>query len=278
MDQISTEHSCAKSIAAELYNVAKANNALDAVGGSTSWRWQEGLISRMPKASTVAAVLTKSFGTEDFNVWFEKAPNSLKPFIENTFQIKSGRELVKIDSIKDIYDSLVISMLTCGEGTSRDDLILNLCLVKYSKNLDQEDSYSEPSESVLLNLYSDWAKAKLDNILKKISYKKDYDLLSISKKRVNITSEIHSNNMLELSRLRLSVVGYTSESDMIRSNWYELTDEQHFDIERKMLSLQNDIDKYIRQNYNNNCTNEALKKRIYNYTAITLASVEKGGM
>lgn len=272
MDQISTEHSCAKSIAAELYNVAKANDALGAIGGSTSWRWQEGLISRMPKASTVAAVLTKAFNSDDPNIWCKSVDSNLRDFIVKTFGIQTNNTLFSSDIINDIYESAVFISISSGDGSRRDDLVYQLSFYKYSSSLDDDDSYyEEPDKMVVLSMYGSWAERKLDKILDKFSFSKNGEYYTFMNENISVSSERHARNCLELVKLRSRVVGATSVHDMWRNHWYNLSDSQHIEIEKKMIKFFHEVDTYIRQNYNNSCrSDKTLKPRLYSYNAMMM--------
>jgi hypothetical protein len=274
LDQMSTtEHSCPKGIAAELYNVAKANDALDAIGGSTSWRWQEGLISRMPKASTVAAVLTKAFDSNEPSVWYKKVDKNLATFIAKTFGIETNNKLFTGDIINDIYESAVLISISSGNGSLRSDLIYQLSFYKYSSSLDDDDDsyYEEPDQMLILSMYGMWAERKLDKILAKFMFSKDGDYYTFMSENASVSSEKHARNCLELVRLRSRVVGGTSVHDMWRNHWYNLSDTQHIEIEKKMIKFFHEIDTFIRHNYDNSCkSDKTLKPRLYSYNAMMM--------
>jgi hypothetical protein len=277
LDQISTEHSRAKSIAAELYNVAKANDALGAVGGSTSWRWQEGLISRMPKASTVAAVLTKAFESEDPLVWYEKVPKTLKGFVSDTYGLTAKRVLRSGTTISDIYDSVVIVSVSTGTGATKEDLIYKLCSLKYAKSLDEDDDYELPDESFILSTYRPWAERKLEKVLLKNKFKYINKNYTVGAGHIYLSSEKHSRFCVEITNLRSKLVGYTSHFDMWRVCWYELTDKQHIEIERKIIKFHLEMDEYIRDNFAEaEKQNNTSKKRCYSNISITLPTRGEG--
>jgi len=110
-----------QSIVEQLLEIAKTHDAMDVIGGSTSWRWQEGLITRMPKIKTVTAILTKAFNSENPNVWIEETSGHLKQYLMSAYSVKDLHPIL-VDNIEDMFEVLFVYSLTDGRGSTYDEL------------------------------------------------------------------------------------------------------------------------------------------------------------
>jgi hypothetical protein len=261
-----------KYIAQELYNLARDNDALDAVGASTSWRWQEGVISRMPKAATVAAVLTKAFGTEDPKVWHTKVGANLKGYVSSTFKIDLNRKLIMGIGVSDIYDSMFIIALSANHtvGATKEDLIYKLCFLKYAVALDEEDIFELPDDEKILEVYGKWATNKLKSLLSKFECQFENDYYKISDVSIQLESEKHTQNVMELIKLRSRVVGFNSIYDMWKVNWFAMTDEQFIEVERKIIKFHNELLFYMENIISSNTHDKNIKMRFVSLVSNTL--------
>jgi len=267
---------CPRGVAAELAAIAIDHDVIDTIGRATSWRWREGVISRMPKAATIARILSKSFKSDDPKVWHEKVGENLKPFVAQTFGIDTNRVFESGETINDIYDSLVAILIISNKAT-REELIYNLCFFKYASSLDEDDEvYELPAAESILGAYKIWATIKLEKILLKNRYVlKDgyYEYVTNGCDSIQISSEKHARNILKINSLRSRIVGYNSYFDLWRASHFELTDEQHVQIEKKIINFSKELDSFIKDEFVlDDVKIKNAKKRLYSFSAISLAT------
>ena len=243
-NKIETIH---QSVIGQLLEIAKVHNAMDVIGGSTSWRWQEGLITRMPKAKTVAAILSKAFRSDDPRAWVGRVDGELKKFIENTFSV-SEQDSLLIKKIEDKYECLFLIVLSDNGGTSIDQLIFQLSLFKYAEVFSDEYIYfKDLDENLVISINGDWAKKRIIFLMDKYNLVKDEnDLYKLGEEYEFSSSVKNTMYIRELEILRLRIVGHNSHFDMWRFHSRSLTDRESIYIERRMLAyyetLMNEID------------------------------------
>ena len=265
-----------QSIVEQLLEIAKTHDAMDVIGGSTSWRWQEGLITRMPKTKTVAAILTKAFNSDDPNVWLNRiGSGELLGFLRTTFKTRITSNIDYGEYIQDIYDSLFIMLAMKENGVLHSEVLYNFSYFKYASSFDNSEYFETPSESALYTMYGKWAISKLETIINKCStYKLEDDRLKIEDSQ--ITSELHTQNILEISRLRNKMIGFNSKHDMWRTAYVDLTDEEHIFLERQMLdyykNLLDDLKTFSKSNFQNK------KTRTFSVSSFTLPQGTMEGM
>ncbi len=261
----------AQSIVSQLVDIAKTNNAMDVIGTSTGWRWQEGLISRMPKTRTVAAILTKAFSSENPMDWIRKVPDDLKWFIKaNILKNKDWDDITSFE-VDDIYETYFLTSWF-GDQSLREEVVFGFCYFRYAKTIDNSiEEYVNPSSEKILSLFQGWAETKYDECVLK------YDLGEVQRNSEGswyqfINTESFTRYTAELAILRNKVVGFSSIFDMWKSSFFRVTDEEHIKIELEIKAFYDDL----RSRYNSNKkTNQEIstKLRTYSFSAITLPSV-----
>ena len=122
---------CPKGIVNQLLEIAKENDAMNEIGGATGWRWQEGIISRMPKKKTVARILTKAFKSSNPEIWLKNVEGDLKVFVKNAFNLTY--EIVNNYEPKDIYEALLIISTHDGRGIKYDELVFRIAYINFCK-------------------------------------------------------------------------------------------------------------------------------------------------
>tara|TARA_Y100000780_G_scaffold232562_1_gene266354 strand:+ start:66444 stop:67283 length:840 start_codon:yes stop_codon:yes gene_type:complete len=265
-----------QAIVEQLLDIAKNNDAMDVIGGSTSWRWQEGLITRMPKTKTVAAILTKAFNSEDPNVWINQIGNGeLLDFLKGTFKARITTNIDLGEYIQDIYDSLFIMLAMKKSGVLHSEVLYNFSYFKYASSFENTEYFEIPTESALFTMYGKWAVSKLESILNKCpTYKLEGDRLRIEESQ--ITSELHTQNILEISKLRNKMIGFNSKHDMWRTAYIDLTDEEHIYLERQMLdyykNLLEDLKTFSKSSFQHK------KTRAFSISSFTLPQGKMEGM
>jgi len=264
----------AQNIVSQLVDIAKANNAMDVIGTSTSWRWQEGLISRMPKTRTVAAILSKAFKTDDPRLWLSHLPKDLQWFVNTNILKFSDFERTTFPEVRDVYEAYFLTSRLSGT-TSQDEILFGLCYFKFASSLEESiDFYESPDLNEVMSVYGSWAKKKYDSCFLKfeptIKEKKD------SPSTYNfISSESYTRKKSELMILRNKIVGFNSIHDMWNSISFRVTDEQHIDIEKEMKAFFNSLkDKYIGQGRGDSVPGTRL--RTYAVNAISYPSFGEG--
>ncbi|CAM9960235.1 unnamed protein product, partial [Chrysoparadoxa australica] len=260
-----------RGIVGQLLEIAKENDAMSEIGGATSWRWQEGIISRMPKTKTVAKILTKAFETSEPNIWYEKTTGDLSSFIKKNFSVCDNFIGTINKEINDVYEAYFLSSIMAS-GVTEEEAIYGLCYLKYARSLEEESEfYPEVEFSVVKSLHGNWAEQKLRDLVRKFKPFKVDDKFLV-KDETLITSESYVRYFLELSALRNKMVGFNSHFDMWRIFTTALSDEEHIMFERKFMSFFNSFTEEIRKLRNEN-VQVNIKKRTFSFSCLTLPTI-----
>lgn len=272
--EINAVEPCPQGIVGQLLEIAKEHDAMSEIGGATSWRWQEGIISRMPKTKTVAKILTKAFKTDNPYTWLSKTNGDLNSFVKKNFKIKEHGFVDLGLSVETIFDSLFVLKCSSKLGCTREEIISTFCYFKYAINFQDEDVIMIPENKKLTSLYGDWAKNKLEKILDKIPYVQEGESIKLEVVGHN-NSEKHTRNILELHSLQVKMVGFNSEHDFWNGYNYSLTDDENIRFELELIKfikgfhekISLERDKSLEYN-----TNALRKLRHYSFGVITLPS------
>ncbi len=226
----------AQSIVEQLLEIAKKNDAMDVIGVSTSWRWQEGFISRMPKTKTVAAILTKAFKSDDPRVWIRKTNDELRAYLMNIYSLEEMNKIYAED-FSDKYELLFFFTLSDSRGATKDELIFKLALFKYAEVFSGDVVYFENlDEEAVLSINGDWAELKVDLYIEKfMPLISEEGYYSFGEGHTLTINEECSRFIKELDILRLRIVGYNSHFDMWKYFASALTDREMVYIERKLI-------------------------------------------
>jgi hypothetical protein len=261
----------AQNIVSQLVDIAKANNAMDVIGNSTSWRWQEGLISRMPKTRTVAAILTKAFRTDDPRDWLVKVPNDLKWFIKTNILKDEAYDAITSLEVDDIYEAYYLTIWSTG-GASREEVIFGFCYFRYASTMDCKiEQYEAPSFDKVKALYGSWAEQKYNECVIR------FDLESTERKSQKpwslfFNNESFTRRSAELAILRNKIVGFSSIYDMWKFSSFRVTDSEHIEIELEIKAFYEGLRaKYATKT--DKPLGEKSKLRTYAFSAITFPSV-----
>ncbi|MEC7277348.1 MAG: hypothetical protein VXV96_13600 [Bdellovibrionota bacterium] len=230
------EDLCPKDIVTQLLEIAKAHDALDEIGGATSWRWQEGIISRMPKTKTVIKVLKKAFDSDNPVTWYNNTNGSLKRFIQNNM-LSGFKDLSTLEP-KDIYETLFVILVQNARGANFDELVVNLAVLKFLKlnSCEDEDSFYVDKE-LALKIYGEWAVKEVSNLIIKLNLTKNEDGNYISNQDVQFTSEKMLIHRMEIQALRFKVVGASSKVDMWRALFTDLSFDEMIHMEWMILDF-----------------------------------------
>ncbi len=271
------EDLCPKDIVTQLLEIAKAHDALDEIGGATSWRWQEGIISRMPKTKTVSKVLRKAFRSEEPREWYAKCSGDLQVFIKNTF-MSDSRELDNFEP-KDIYDAYCAFIISTGMGISFLELVNALCDLRFVKsNVEDDDFAFVLNHEVASSLYGEWAAKKVSDFLKIQDLKKGKDGLYRAPNYLHFCSDRLAEYLREIEALRFRVVGKTSVVDMYKSHFVALTDEEMIHIEKMFIKFNKELAEELKKiGLNTNRSNRDLLPRMLNMTTTTYPLRDFGG-
>jgi len=265
-----------QSIVEQLLEIAKTHDAMDVIGGSTSWRWQEGLITRMPKTKTVAAILTKAFKSDDPKVWLGETKDDLKRFIITAFQIPN----LKVGSIKvsNIYEALIIMSVTDGRGSSFDDLVYKSAVLKYAcLYKDEDEHFINIDNTYVVQMHEKWATGLVENLIRKFNIPQNEEGLYYLGDGHSFSDEDFLRYRHEISLLRHRFVGNNSTVDMWRDFYIQLSDDDMINIEYKLLEYYKELVTNVQDKYK---ANEYIGKRTtlryFSLSSITLPS--KGGL
>jgi hypothetical protein len=264
-------------IVEQLLEIAKEHDCIGEVGNATLWRWKEGLITCMPKTKTVARLLTAAFKSDKPIDWFKNTSGELRKYIKNNFGLQDFNKLLEGDFIDDIYDSLLIVLLTSGEGRSFDELVYSFCFTRYASSLDPMEFYQKPDEEYVLNTYSTWASKKVLHCLEKMPHKVEQGLYKVEGTNY-ITSEAHLSNVNYLMALRHRVVGYNSHFDMWRYTYVDLSNEEHIELEKEMIEIYSKFMKKALEKRKLESKFGRVKTsttRIYGFTAVSIPRGEE---
>lgn len=270
--EISANEPCPRGIVGQLLEIAKENDAMSEIGGATSWRWQEGIISRMPKTKTVAKILTKAFGTDNPHTWLSKTEGDLKYFIKYNFGLENWDKFLNGNFVRDLYDSLFVIMAGSGKGTSHEELIHSFSYFKFAEGFIEDSDYSvNPQREELIGLYGDWANKKLENVLENVFHEVVDGKFKIPKCSF-VASEKHLANVKKINELRLKTIGFNSHFDMWRFFNLDLTDDHHIELERELIKL---YDKFLKKSLevSEKSTLQATQNtvtRVYMFDVITI--------
>lgn len=266
--EINAVEPCPQGIVSQLLEIAKEHDAMSEIGGATSWRWQEGIITRMPKTKTVAKILTKAFDSSEPNIWFENTSGSLNKFIKKNFAV-CDKFVNTIDKeIGDVYEAFFVSSIMAN-GISEDEAIFGLCYLKYARGLeDESEFYPDLDEDLVLELNSKWASDKLSKLIRKF---KPFELEGkyLIREESLITSESYVRYFQEYSSLRSKMVGFNSNFDMWRIFTTALTDEEHILFEKKFIQFFNTFTEDIR-NLRKSGQGSDIKKRAFSFSCLTM--------
>ncbi len=239
-----------QSIVEQLLEIAKTHDAMDVIGGSTSWRWQEGLITRMPKTKTVAAILTKAFKSDDPRVWIKNTDNELRSYLMSIYSLAEMSNIFA-EEFNDKYELLFYYSLADNRGATFDELVFKLALFKYAEVFHKDLVYFEDlEEEMVLSINGEWAKSKVNNLMKKFNpTMNDHGYFSLGYGYSLTVNEECTRYLRELEVLRLRIVGYNSHFDMWRYFAVALTDREMVCLERKMRDffdeVRNNVDNHV---------------------------------
>jgi hypothetical protein len=263
----------AQNIVSQLVDIAKANNAMDVIGTSTSWRWQEGLISRMPKTRTVAAILTKAFRSDDPRVWLSKVPEDLSWFIKVNIIKDKDFDAIAAVEVEDVYETYFLTSWFTGD-TSREEIIFGFCYFRYACSIGNKiEVYEEPHVQQILSLFEGWATKKFDDC----TFKFDLEGSDREKKEnwgQFFNSESFTRMSAKLAILRNKIIGFTSIHDMWRSSSFRVSDEEHIKIELEIISFYKDL-RARYANKQNDDSHGSARLRTYAFSALTFPSLER---
>lgn len=261
-------------IVEQLLEIAEKYDCMSEIGNATSWRWKEGIITRMPKTKTVARILTAAFGSKDPVTWYKNTSGDLNWYIKNNFGLQNFSKALEGTFIDDIYDSLLILQLGSGEGKSFDELVYSFCFIRYARSLEDTEYYTKPSEEKILEAYGEWANKKVEECLKKTPHLVKLGLYHLEEMSF-FSSERHQENIIELNKLRLKVVGYNSHFDIWRTLYIDLSNDDAIQMERELIQI---YDKFFKKSIKVRDDSRKLgkmssaKTRVFNFNSFTLPS------
>ncbi len=272
------EETCPKDIVQQLLDIAKSHDALDEIGGATSWRWQEGIISRMPKTKTVAKILRKAYGTEDPYLWYQKTSGSLKVFIKNSL-IVDGRVLDNFEP-QDLYEAFLMFSVSNDRGCSFSEMVQSICDLRFIKaNLKDDDLFMDLNHELAFETYGKWATKKVSDFIEASNVQKNNLDLYATSYDPQFVSDKMSDYMRELQGLRFQVVGKTSVFDMWRNNYVSLLDDEMIHIEKMYIKFNQEVLKEIEKLKSNPNRDEKLgTPRLLSITATSHPFFNIGGM
>lgn len=268
--EIHTSDPCPKGIVNQLLEIAKENDAMNEIGGATGWRWQEGIISRMPKKHTVAKILKKAYGTDNPSVWLNLTSGDLKMFIKNAFNL--GAKVSRDYKILNIYEALIIISTHDANGITFDELVFRLSYLRFCKTSEfDNEHFIAIDETLILSLYKPWAMNKAKELIQKFNFELDEQGYYSSKVDVYFTDTNLHFFQLEIFRYRLKAVGGNSNFDMWRTNYVALSDDEMIEVEYKMIEYQKLLLKEIKSSRERNLADRSLRKtRVFNMSCISL--------
>jgi hypothetical protein len=267
--QIQYSHDpCPKGIVNQLLEIAKENDAMSEIGGATGWRWQEGIISRMPKTKTVAKILKKAYGTDDPCEWLPHINGDLKVFVKNAFNLSRKYSTL---SPKDIYEALLIISTHDGRGVTFDELVFRLAYLHFCKNNDYSDEhFIQVDEELILKVSEGWAIKKAKDLLDKFEIKANSDNYYVNEGRTSFSDDLNKY-IQEITKYRLGSVGANSHFDMWRSTFVGLSDQEMVELEYKVIEYKKQLLEEIRSRQSRDFREKSLQKtRVFNFTCITL--------
>lgn len=264
-----TNDPCPKGIVNQLLEIAKENDAMSEIGGATGWRWQEGIISRMPKTKTVARILKKAYGTDDASEWLKHVSGDLKAFVKNAFGVYSG--LVSNYNPKDIYEAVFILSTHDGRGATFCELVFKLAYVNYCKSNDFSDEhFIEIDENLILKINERWATEKAKYLIDKFDIPEDENGFFLNPGYHNFTGQLNQYTQ-ELTKLRLNAVGGNSNFDMWRTTFAGLSDEEMIEVEYKVIEYQKELLREIEERQKRKFRDPALQKtRVFKMTCVSI--------
>ena len=270
----STSNLKAKKIVKQLVEIAKKNNAMDVIGASTSWRWQEGLISKMPKTKTVTAILSKAFNTSDPREWLGKVPRELSWFIKTNILKSPNFDEPKFPEVNDVFEVYFLVTWTTN-ATKKEEVIFGLCYYKFASSIEDDvELYENPNLDRLLLIYGSWAHKKYQECLSKFEPSREFIQTNLPHYSF-ISSESYTRKLAELGNLRNRIVGFSSIHDMWNSVSFRVSDEEHIEIEKEMKAFYEKMkEKYMRKG--EKVSNAGTRLRTYTINAIIYPAIGDG--
>ena len=274
--EIHTSDPCPKGIVNQLLEIAKENDAMNEIGGATGWRWQEGIISRMPKTKTVAKILRKAYGTEDPRVWYQSVDGDLKKFVKNAYSISDCNQLY-LDP-QNIFEAVCYLSLIDGRGITLKELSNRLSFIKFAQSFQDEDYFIEINEDLIIELNGKWAKEFASNTLRKWDVN-IFDGFYKLESNTHNSSEKLVRYQIEISALRNKMVGNNSHFDMWKYYSVALSDTEMIEVELKLIEYYKELllDISIRTKKSFRDPNE-LRSRLFSISSITLPMEKKEGL
>lgn len=261
---------CPKGIVNQLLEIAKENDAMNEIGGATGWRWQEGIISRMPKKKTVARILTRAFKSDEPEVWFKNTEGDLKKLIKNNFKV-SSINLINYHP-KDIYEVLVILSTHDGRGVTFEELVFRLSYIYFCKNNELEPStFILLDEELMTSINKEWAVSKANFLLDKFSLTKNENGYYSKPGPHSFKSPSFSKFTNEINQFRLKAVGCNSNFDMWKFYFAALTDDEMIEIEYKIIEFYEALKKdLVRKSQQEFRDPNQLKTRLFRFSCSSL--------
>ena len=266
---------CPKGIVSQLLDIAKANDATSEIGGATGWRWQEGIISRMPKVNTVAKVLRKAYGTNDPNVWVENCSGDLRKFLQNIYALE-GKVLTNFEP-QNLFEAVCYTSLVDGRGVTKEELSYRLSFIKYAQSYEDDGYFIDIDEKLVLKLHFEWANSTVEKFLNKYEISCDNDgFYSIPSDNINSNEKL-TRYQVEIGQLRHKLVGSNSRVDMWRNFTVALNDKEMIEVELKLLEYYKNLVSEIKKRTSSGfrCPSDQAT-RIFSISSVTLKNKEGG--
>ena len=270
LDVASLEESCPKGLVSELLELAKKHDALNTIKDSTLWRWQEGLITRMPKTKTVVKILREVFRTEDPLVWIENTSGELQSYLKRSCNL--GQKISANYRVENIYEALTVISLHDNVGFHLNQLIYRIAFIKYCMSIEGEDEdLLRVEESKILNIYGDWAKTQAKKILLKFGLKPNKDGVYKGESGVYFTDENITYYQQQIIQYRIKFTGKSSNFDMWRTVFFALNNEEMIEFEYKVLDYYQKLLQELKEKENlPNRDMKSMKTRFLSVNCISL--------
>lgn len=263
-----------KGIVEQLLDIAEKYDCMSEIGNATSWRWKEGIITRMPKIKTVAKILRAAYNTEDPHVWYRESSGDLKKYIKNSFELSYNN--ITYFEPKDIYEAMCFISISDGKGILFEELVNRLCVLKFSKGMDLNEDSQDYDFDYINKVHSKWAVRVAEDFLSNFGvstneegyYSLGVDTTNSTESLVFFINEINS--------LQAKLLKFCSHFDMWRYITVSLTDQEMIELELELLSV------YKRfMSKSNSMTSfegrdkSQMRTRVFSFSAISLNNQPK---
>lgn len=217
----------------------QSNNEKKIISSTTFWRWDEQLLMELPQRNLIESVFSKIFNSRNIGVWKNNLTGELEKYVTITYP--STFTVIDKNSLENpsIYDSYIIASLSCKNGSGKNELIKNLCILHYLSNEKEADQpLSEEKVDGLILLYKDSVLEQIEYFITNGLIKETGKRYFATQENIHIPNLKHATNLKKLEALKIKSIGLSNPHNMFLGFNFSLSqkDMYEFMVELKKMT------------------------------------------